>query len=321
MTGWHAKGIPQLPSASFDDRKTGALALVHWKELTTRIPKFFRGNPWAKDYPGRLPLQIMELSEFETMCPGTSVLFLLHTPTNDKLLEYNSLEQGQPAVVNHKGAPLVLASESKAHAQTRAPVKGSKAPHKHVKPLRHVSTSSAPSSSGSLSPPARSPTHRPSKRVRTDESQSTADDHRVIRGLPHQLPVQYAELGLKRKAPGGPPQRKASAQLGAVGPSNFPAPGGPSLPRPHGFSPPSMPVYSDMRGSSMPTGPARSQPAFPPQSFLQPMHHMLPSMYQHPTHSQTGYWGQPPPQMQWQQPSFPSNMTPDEYQDWYEMQQ
>lgn len=77
MTGWHAAGIPQLPSASFDDRKTGALALVHWKELTTRIPKSFRGNPWAKDYPGRLPLHIMELSEFEKCCPSMLDLFIL----------------------------------------------------------------------------------------------------------------------------------------------------------------------------------------------------------------------------------------------------
>lgn len=74
MTGWHAKGIPQLPSSSFDDRRSGALALCHWKELTSRIPKTWRGNPWAIDYPDRLPLQIMELSAFQELCPSSSHL-------------------------------------------------------------------------------------------------------------------------------------------------------------------------------------------------------------------------------------------------------
>lgn len=223
-------------------------------------------------------------------------------------------------MVNHKGAPLVLASESKAHAQVKAPRKGSKAPSKHIKPSRHVSElSSDHLSSGSASPAGHSPPNRPSKRLRTEEPRNTAHDHRPIRKLPQQLPIQHADLGLKRKVPGGPPQPKVLGQMGAAGPSNFPESGAPILHKPHGVNPPTMPIYPEMRGSSMPQ-PA-FPPRFPPPSFPPPMPHMPPSMYQQPAHGQLGYWGHQQPQTQWQQPAFPFNMTPEQYQEWYATQQ
>lgn len=70
MTGWHAEGIPQVPNPFFSERTGGALALVHWKELTSRIPKDYRHNIHAHEYPGRLPLQIIHLSEFGKLKPG-----------------------------------------------------------------------------------------------------------------------------------------------------------------------------------------------------------------------------------------------------------
>lgn len=76
MTGWHAFGISQVPNASYTDKTGGGLALSHWKELTTRIPTSFRDNPYAKEYPCCLPLQLIELSAFLKLQPGMPDYFL-----------------------------------------------------------------------------------------------------------------------------------------------------------------------------------------------------------------------------------------------------
>lgn len=134
---------------------------------------------------------------------------------------------------------MVLASESKAHAQARASRKGSRAPSKHIKPSCHVSElSSDHLSSRSVSPAGHSPPDRPSKRVRTAEPQNTTHDHRPVRPLPQQLPIQHADLGLKRKVPGGPTQPKAFGHTSAAGPSHYPASGAPGLHMPLGVNPP-----------------------------------------------------------------------------------
>lgn len=70
MLGWHANGITQLPNPSYTEKKTGALALAHWQELASRIPKSWRDNPYSKAYPGRFHLQIIELSAFTELLPG-----------------------------------------------------------------------------------------------------------------------------------------------------------------------------------------------------------------------------------------------------------
>lgn len=70
MTGWHAPGMPQVPNPSYTDKATGGLALAHWRALTTQIPKEWRGNPFAKESPGRFPLQIIEYSAFSKLRPG-----------------------------------------------------------------------------------------------------------------------------------------------------------------------------------------------------------------------------------------------------------
>lgn len=71
MTGWKAKGMAQLLNASYTDRVAGGLTIAQWIELVSRIPRDWWNNPYAKDHPGCLPLQVIDVSTFNTLHPGS----------------------------------------------------------------------------------------------------------------------------------------------------------------------------------------------------------------------------------------------------------
>lgn len=56
--------LSQLPNTSYTDKTGGSLALSHWKELASQILFSFRCNPYALEYRGCLPLQMIELSTY-----------------------------------------------------------------------------------------------------------------------------------------------------------------------------------------------------------------------------------------------------------------
>ncbi|KZP34548.1 hypothetical protein FIBSPDRAFT_942659 [Athelia psychrophila] len=277
MTGWHALGISQVPNATYTDKTGGGLALAHWKELTTHIPTSFRDNPYAVEYPGRLPLQIIELSEFLKLRPVYNVALL-----------------GQPAVVDHKGAELVLASESKAHALAKAPAK-----KKLTKPQRsmshHSPVSSAPSSPHSPPAPPRaqlrppvSPSELPGRYATFPPDQSPSGHPSKCRRIDSDRPA--AQPVLKHKAPDDHHLHvKAHSHFQSLQPAFAEA--GPSnlaLPCVH------QPLFRHVS----PAPGAFGHGTYPDASYP-PMQHMPPRMYPQPGYGQ--YWGPPHYPPPWQQ--------------------
>lgn len=219
------------------------------------------------------------------------------------------LENGHPAVVNHKGDVLVLASESKAHAQAVARPNVTKPKPKRVKqqpPLpsdRHPSVTSDRFSSP-VTPrqqtmsPAHSPPLRAAKRAKVSEQLIPPVRPRVVSWESQQQPG-----------------------LGQAGPSTL-APPFVAQATARGVSPVPIPAYADPRASSMPPQSLYGQPAFPPHLYPPPMQQMHPAMYPNTGYPQMSqYWSQPPP---WQQPQQPhSTLAPasfEEYTRWRESQ-
>lgn len=242
------------------------------------------------------------------------------------------LEQGLPAVVSHKGAPLVLASESKAHAQAQVPAKR---PQKRVQKSRPpISQASSPPSPVSSLPspahvaisPAHSPSNRPYKRVRTEGYASTTDDTRPIKPLPHAFTGPHGDFGLKRKTPGAEPAQanhfsaQPQSRVREPGPSHFTGLAPAHLI--HSTGTPIMPPYHEVKGPSIPVSTRYDQSGFAPPGFPPPMHQLPLGMYHPGAHPQMGpYWPQQMQQNQWQPPPLAPTMSPEQYRIWYASQQ
>lgn len=208
------------------------------------------------------------------------------------------LISGQPAVTDHLGEPLVLSSESKAHAHAVAPPKSLKIqkprPHSSQPPPVRRVASPPPESPPAAIPkrraqvpisPTHSPSGRPEKRAKVDHQFGNA---RPQKKLPRAHAVQ-GSLQLKRKLPG---DTQPHARI----------PSGTSHLR-GAFAGPQPPAFGEAGPSSLvpsivPSVNGYGQTAAAPIGYAPQMQQMYPGMY--PPQGQ-GQMGQQWPQQQYQQ--------------------
>lgn len=211
---------------------------------------------------------------------------------------------GQPAVVDHKGMALVLASESKAHAQFVVKHKAGTVKTKRcVQPAPSSSSDSDVASPSETSRaatkadagPLRSPSDRPVKRPRFNSN-----------------PVDKASIPLverpmlKRKAPNdqsstsmasGPPPLNATRPqshlpaLGQAGSSNLAPPHSQRLMTWCHVSPATFATRAESRGFSNPPSMLHGQGGHPAAGYT-PMEHLQSGQY----HNEYGSMGQHRPQ-------------------------
>lgn len=235
------------------------------------------------------------------------------------------LEAGHPSVVDHKGSVLMLASESKAHAQDVPRSKLSKPVRKVPRPAQRLpsreppsvgspdSDSPGPTLQVNISPP-NSPSVRPAKRARVVSGASLQDPKPPAEPSAPRL----ASRALQSNAIAGYRLQPAFSESD---PSRLARPYG-QQPRAVSPAPATMAPYADHRGSSMPAPNVYGQSGFPGNMYQPPMQPGHSGMYSNNGYNMHmgNYWAQPQQLPQWSQQSGMPPMSLAEYHEWYALQ-